>query len=68
MDCSPPSSSVHEIFPARILEWVAVFPPGHLPKPGVETASAVSPALQADSINLKKKKKKNLFLYYFDLI
>ena len=24
MDCSPPGSSVHEIFPARILEWVAI--------------------------------------------
>ena len=24
MDCSPPSSSVHGIFQARILEWVAV--------------------------------------------
>ena len=25
MDCSPPGSSVHEIFQARILEWVAIF-------------------------------------------
>ena len=25
MDCSPPGSSVHGIFQARILEWVAVF-------------------------------------------
>ena len=24
MDCSPPSSSVHEIFQARILDWVAI--------------------------------------------
>ena len=24
MDCNPPGSSVHEIFQARILEWVAV--------------------------------------------
>ena len=24
MDCSPPSSSVHGIFQARILEWVAM--------------------------------------------
>ena len=29
MDCSPPSSNVHEIFQARILEWVAIsFPRG----------------------------------------
>ena len=25
MDCSPPGSSVHEIFQARILGWVAIF-------------------------------------------
>ena len=24
MDCSPPGSSVHEIFQARILEWLAI--------------------------------------------
>ena len=24
MDCTPPGSSVHEILPARILEWVAI--------------------------------------------
>ena len=24
MDCSPPGSPVHEIFQARILEWVAI--------------------------------------------
>ena len=26
MDCGPPGSSVHGIFQARILEWVAIFP------------------------------------------
>ena len=37
MDCSPPGSSVHGIFQARILEWVAIayssapfLPPPHL--------------------------------------
>ena len=25
MDCSPPDSSIHGIFQARILEWVAIF-------------------------------------------
>ena len=24
MDCSPPGSSVHEIFQARVLEWGAI--------------------------------------------
>ena len=33
MDCSLPGSSVHGILQARILEWVAIFSPGDLPKP-----------------------------------
>ena len=45
MDCSPPGSSVHGIFQARILEWVAFPFPGDLPDPGIEPASPVSPAL-----------------------
>ena len=36
VDCSPPGLSVHGILQARILEWVAVPPPGDLPKLGVE--------------------------------
>ena len=38
MDCSPPGSSVHGIFQARILEW-------DLPDPGIEPTSLVSPVL-----------------------
>ena len=31
MDCSPPGSSVHGIFQARVLEWGAIaFSPKHL--------------------------------------
>ena len=26
MDCSPPGSSIHGIFQARVLEWVAISP------------------------------------------
>ena len=44
MDCSPPGSSVHEISQRRILEWVAIPPPGDLPKLGIECTSA-SPEL-----------------------
>ena len=36
MDCSPPSSSVPGILQARILEWVAMPPPGHLPDVGID--------------------------------
>ena len=34
MGCSPPGSSVHWIFQARILEWVAISSAGNLPDPG----------------------------------
>jgi len=48
IDCSPPGSSVHEIFQARILELVALSFAGDLPNPGLEPGS---PALQADSLS-----------------
>ena len=51
MDCSLPGSSVHGIFQARILEWVAISFSGDLPNPGIKSAS---PALQADSLPLVK--------------
>ena len=46
MDCSPPVSSVHGIFQARILEWGAIAFSGDLLNPGIEPGSL---ALQADS-------------------
>ena len=39
MDYSPPGSSVHGIFQARILEWIAIPSPGDLPDPGIELGS-----------------------------
>ena len=45
MDCSLQDSSIHGIFQARELEWVAIPSPGELPDPGNEP---VSPALQVD--------------------
>ena len=48
VDCSPPGSSVHGIFQARILEWVVIpSPPGNLPDLGIQPRS---PALQEDSL------------------
>ena len=47
MDYSPPSSSVHGILQARILEWVSISSPGDLPDPGIEPRS---PTLQADAL------------------
>ena len=46
-DCNPPGSSVYGIFQARILEWVAIPPPGDLPHPGIELASLHSLQLTA---------------------
>ena len=47
LDCSSPGSSVHEIFQARILEWVVFLSSVDLPDPGIEPGSHV---LQADSL------------------
>ena len=47
MGCSLPGSSVHGIFQARILEWVAISFSGALADPGIEPGS---PALQAGSL------------------
>ena len=45
MDYRWPVSSVHGIFQARILEWVAFPTQGGLPNPGIEPTSLASPAL-----------------------
>ena len=47
MGCSPPGSSVHGIFQARILEWVAISSSGDLSNPGIKPRS---PALQVVSL------------------
>ena len=43
MNCSPPGSYVYGILQAKILEWVAIPPPGDLPNPGNEPRSLTSP-------------------------
>ena len=45
MNCSLPGSSVYEILQARIVEWVAMPPPGDLPDPGIKPVSLMSHAL-----------------------
>ena len=47
MDCNLPGSSVRGILWARILEWVAISSPGHLPDTGIGSGS---PALWVDSL------------------
>ena len=41
-DYSPHGSSVHGILQARILELVAIPPPGDLPNPGIKHTSVTS--------------------------
>ena len=53
MNCSLPDSSVHGIFQARILEWVAISYPGNLPNPRMEPTCLVSLQWQADSLPLR---------------
>ena len=43
--CSLPGSSVRGILQARILEWVAMPPPGDLPDSGIKTISLTPSAL-----------------------
>ena len=45
MDCSPTGSSVHGIFQARMLAWVAISFPRDLPNPGIKPMSLVSSTL-----------------------
>ena len=50
IDCTPPGSSVHGIFQARILQWIAIFfSRGCHPDSGIEPGSS---ALQKDSFTL----------------
>ena len=48
LDYSPPGSSVHEIFQARVLERLLFPSPGSPSDPGIEPMSPVSPSLQVD--------------------
>ena len=54
MDCSPPGSSAHGIFQARVLEWVDISFSRDLPDLGIEPRSL---ALQADTFTLWATRK-----------
>ena len=57
MDCSLPGFSIHEIFQARILEWMAIaFSRGSL-RPGIEPRS---PTLWADALPYEPRGKIHL--------
>ena len=54
MDCSLSGSSIHGIFQARVLEWIAISSPGDLPNPGTEPGF---PSLQADALPSEPPRK-----------
>ena len=56
-DCSPPCSSVHGIFQARVLEWLPFPTPGDLSVPGFKPLPLVSPALAGGFFTTKPPKK-----------
>ena len=58
LDCTPPGSSLLRDFQARILEWVAISFSRGSSTPGTESASPVSPALQACSLPLAIREAK----------
>ena len=45
MDYGSPGSSVHGIFQARILEWVAIFFSGDRSDPGIKPVALTTPTL-----------------------
>jgi len=55
MDYNPPGSSLHGIFQARILEWIAISSSRGDSDPGIEPASPTSPTLQADYLALSHR-------------
>ena len=55
MACSPSGSSVHGVFQARILEWVAISSSRRSSDSGIEPTSPESPALPAGSLPLVGK-------------
>ena len=61
MDHRPSGSSVHGILQARILEWVAIPPPGDLPDPGIKPESL---HWQVVSLPLVPPVKPNIYLYH----
>ena len=57
MDCSPPSSSVHGIFQARILEQVAISYSRESSDPGIEPMSLEPPALAGGFFTTEPSRK-----------
>ena len=65
MDCSPLGSSVHGIFLARILEWVAISSSRGSSHSRIKPTSPVSPALQADFSPLSQQGSPPHIIYIY---
>ena len=68
LDCSLPGSSVHSIFQARILEWIAIPSPGHIPHLGIEPMSFLAPALAGGFFTTASPGKPYLLILSYLLI
>ena len=66
MDCSLPGSSVHGIFQASVLEWVAISSSRDLPDPWMEPAFIASPALASRFFTTAPPGKPTLFITRYD--
>ena len=64
MDCSPPGSSVHEIFQARVLEWVDISFSRGSSDPGIKPRA---PSLRADALPSETPGKLHYYLTDFSL-
>ena len=63
MNWAPPRSSVHGIFWARLLEWLAVFFSRGSFQPRDRTCVSTSPVLQADALPLSHQGSPSYFIY-----
>ena len=61
MDCSLPGSSVHGIFQARVLEWIAISFSRGSSNPGIETGAS---ALEADTLPSEPPGKSSIMYVY----
>ena len=69
MDCSPPDSSVHEIFQARMLEGLPFPPLGALPDPWIKPESLASSALAGRLYHLSHQQSLCVYrLFQFPLL
>ena len=59
MDYSLLGSSIHGIFHARVLEWVAISFFGDLPNPGIESGSSTLQTLLSELPTLKEPNYRN---------